>query len=56
MLEDQVKPFFKIFLIHLSVKISWEKLQTNMENVSKHLEKFKHSPGPQNLLVESFAV
>ena len=50
-LED-LEPFLK-FSIHLSVKISWEKLQTNIWKIwSKLLEKFKHSNSSQNLLLK----
>ena len=34
-----------------------EKMQTNIWKIQgKRLEKFKHSNGPQNLIVKSFAV
>ena len=52
MCEKPQNHFLK-FSIHLSVKISGEKLQTNTHGKSKqHLEKFKHSNGPQNLLAK----
>ena len=56
-MRQKTQNHFLKFSIHLSVKISGEKLQTNIWKIlSKHLEKFKHSTGPQNLLVKSFAV
>ena len=52
---EALKSLLKFFT-HLSVKISREKLQTNVEIWSKPLEKPKHRYRPQNLLKESFAV
>ena len=55
-MRQNTQNLFLKFSIHFSVKISREKLQTNIRKIqSKLLEKFKHSQGPQNLLVKSFA-
>ena len=56
-MRQKTQNLFLKFSINLSVKISREKLQTNIWKIeSKLLEKFKHSNGPQNILVKSFAV
>ena len=52
-----LEPLFKIFYTFARKRFPGKKLQTNMWKVwSKRLEKFKHSNGPQNLIVKSFAV
>ena len=54
-LQD-LEPFQKIFYTFFCKNFPGKITDKYMENLKQALEKFKHSNGPQNLLVKSFAV